>query len=714
MPRRPASRPVLDDAAAAAAGRARRRGSRTTSARRRTSSGRAPAASSGSSSPGRSPRCREPAADPPTDWPVPDPTALYFRASIVEQLPDPLTPLFADLDRRLASTRSLHALFERAPRAATCVRAGDVGLPTINGYAYYRYTPRGYGADHAAQRCPRHFAARHGDGRVGGRRPLAETVSHPRYPASSTAGRRGPWPSCRPPSCWTASVELLDAGTEYYTAVQTIIPLAATSEIVFTAVLRPAGPPRRRPAGARRSCSGSTASRSGRRSRCTTWPRWARDQPGLADALLGHVVDRRGRAAAGAGRLRRRPRRRRGRSARAVRSPPRRYGHAVYNLDFANPVPADDPAPLLDMVRLYLGGGGRRPVRAAAARLHAARGAATRGARAGWTRCVRAPSTRLLRWAQAHRPDPRGRAGRRGPGLAAAAPDAARAGRRLVAARGARPARRRVLAAPARSRPPSAIVRGSAGRSSSERQRLWRGQRRATPPQLLPGHLDGSAVRRDDAGDHGRADRRRADRHRRQRRAGHRDGPGAGRARRTSARCSPATSWSPASPPRPGPPCSPWRRAVVTDIGGPLSHSSIVAREYGIPAVLGTAVATRRIADGAACPWTATPEPSPCSITSTVRRASPIGTRIAGQGRTTAAASPGQPWWVRQCWSPRRAAGGAGPGSARVDPVCVDQHGGAPLLDHDPVVGRPVVVGAAGGGEDVPQQLPSPSSSTPG
>src|SRR6185295_12901053 len=39
--------------------------------------------------------------------------------------------------------------------------------------------------------------------------------------------------------------------------------------------------------------------------------------------------------------------------------------------------------------------------------------------------------------------------------------------------------------------------------------------------------------------------------------------------------------------------------AVVTDVGGPLSHSSIVAREYGIPAVLGTNVATRRIPDGA-------------------------------------------------------------------------------------------------------------------
>jgi pyruvate,water dikinase len=35
--------------------------------------------------------------------------------------------------------------------------------------------------------------------------------------------------------------------------------------------------------------------------------------------------------------------------------------------------------------------------------------------------------------------------------------------------------------------------------------------------------------------------------------------------------------------------------AVVTDIGGPLSHGSIVAREYGIPAVMGTGVATKRI-----------------------------------------------------------------------------------------------------------------------
>lgn len=37
---------------------------------------------------------------------------------------------------------------------------------------------------------------------------------------------------------------------------------------------------------------------------------------------------------------------------------------------------------------------------------------------------------------------------------------------------------------------------------------------------------------------------------------------------------------------------------LVTDIGGALAHGSIVAREYGIPAVMGTSQATRRIRSG--------------------------------------------------------------------------------------------------------------------
>ena len=37
----------------------------------------------------------------------------------------------------------------------------------------------------------------------------------------------------------------------------------------------------------------------------------------------------------------------------------------------------------------------------------------------------------------------------------------------------------------------------------------------------------------------------------------------------------------------------------MTDVGGALSHCGVVAREYGIPCVGGTVVATTKIPDGA-------------------------------------------------------------------------------------------------------------------
>lgn len=39
-------------------------------------------------------------------------------------------------------------------------------------------------------------------------------------------------------------------------------------------------------------------------------------------------------------------------------------------------------------------------------------------------------------------------------------------------------------------------------------------------------------------------------------------------------------------------------KGLVADVGGVLSHGAIVAREYGIPAVMGTQVATRILKDG--------------------------------------------------------------------------------------------------------------------
>jgi len=38
--------------------------------------------------------------------------------------------------------------------------------------------------------------------------------------------------------------------------------------------------------------------------------------------------------------------------------------------------------------------------------------------------------------------------------------------------------------------------------------------------------------------------------------------------------------------------------AAVSDIGGSMSHAAIVAREYGLPAVVGTGTGTQKIKDG--------------------------------------------------------------------------------------------------------------------
>jgi phosphoenolpyruvate synthase/pyruvate phosphate dikinase len=83
----------------------------------------------------------EPAADTPDTWPLPYPKGFYFRASIVEQLPDPLSPLFADLIDGSVS-RSLRSLLTEAA-GTSVIREGDIGMPTINGYAYYYYRTSG-------------------------------------------------------------------------------------------------------------------------------------------------------------------------------------------------------------------------------------------------------------------------------------------------------------------------------------------------------------------------------------------------------------------------------------------------------------------------------------------------------------------------------------------------------------------------------------------
>ncbi|MCU1548272.1 MAG: phosphoenolpyruvate synthase [Arthrobacter sp.] len=549
----------------------------------------------------------EPAADIPDTWPVPYPNGLYFRASIVEQLPDPLSPLFADLIDGSVS-RSVRALLAEAV-GNNIIREDDVGLPTINGYAYYYYRTSGMwrlmGRSLTAVRALVRGKAHMG---VAGWREF----SRPRYEGIIKDWSAKPVGKLSGRDLLEGVQSLLDAGTVYYTAVQSIIPIAATSEISFRMyydkfVRRHGDPP------AQTFLLGYDSEPIRSEKSLYALATWAQGMPDLAPAILGTPTT----ALA---------------ESQRTGSPPAgvdpglwqqwhsrfqdhlgRFGHAVYNLDFVSPVPADDPSPLLETVKFYLRGQGNDPherQRLSAARREDQTGRIITRLR----RSRRVPFVRLLRWAQSAAPireDALADVGLAWPLLRRMLLEL---GQRLVDSgviaesadvfwlrhQELRSAVEFGLAAP--GAPAAAAIAGAErpvrADAVEERKMLWRGQAKAAAPQLLPEsrwmeRAFGSmmpARSQDQPGDVIKG-------------AGASSGRVSAPARvlggpQDFARMAPgdvlvARITTPA-----------WTSlfamasAVVTDVGGPLSHSSIVAREYGIPAVLGTGVATQRLTSG--------------------------------------------------------------------------------------------------------------------
>ena len=549
----------------------------------------------------------EPAADTPDTWPLPYPNSLYFRASIVEQLPDPLSPLFADMiDGSVA--RSLKSLMAEA-LGRHVIRDGDVGLPTINGYAYYHY--RNAGMWRMMRKLPQALGAlARGKAHMGvaGWRGF----SHPKYERVIKEWQAKP-PAELPGEDLLAGVQaLLDAGTVYYTAVQSIIPLAATSEMSFRAfydklVRRDGDPP------AQTFLLGYDSEPIRAEMSLYDLAGWARSDPGLTSALLDEPTaalaksQRTGTPPAGVNDALWQEWRFAFREHLAL------YGHAVYNLDFASPVPADDPSALLDTVKFYLRGQGTGP--------HERQRLSTErreelteqmAARLGPRR--RVAFLRLLRWAQDTAPireDALADVGLAWPLL-----------RQMLLELGQRLVGSGVIAAPddvfwlryqelrsavefglAAPGAQGAVVIAGAGRpvraaAVEERRMLWRGQAKADAPQMLPESrwMDKAFGSMMPAGlQHQVGDVIK--------------GVGAS-AGRVTAPARVLTRPQDFGTMQPGDvlvariTTPAWTSlfamasAVVTDVGGPLSHSSIVAREYGIPAVLGTGVATQRLSTG--------------------------------------------------------------------------------------------------------------------
>ncbi|MBP1135456.1 pyruvate,water dikinase [Arthrobacter sp. PvP023] len=547
----------------------------------------------------------EPAGETPRDWSVPYPKGLYFRASIVEQLPDPLSPLFADLIDGSVS-RSLNALMDQA-FGKSSLRDGDLGLPAINGYAYYYYRTaalwRLMGKTPAAVRALIRGEAHMG---VQGWREY----SHPRYVRVVESWSAKPLADLTGEELLEGVSALLDAGTVYYTAVQSIIPIATSSELAFQKfydkfVRQDGDPP------AATFLLGYDSQPIRAEKSLFDLAGWSLGVPGLAEAILATPTKLLARA--------------QGSGTPPVGMDPGlwqqwehrlqlhldRFGHTVYNLDFINPVPADDASPLLDTLKFYLRGQGNDPHRrqelAAArredstgrilARLHPAR---------------RKAFVRLLRWAQGPAPIREDALADVGLGWPLMRRMLRELGQRLVAAgliadsgdvfwlrhQEIGSAVEFGLAAPGGPAAITGADRPVLAESVAERKLRWRGQRNAAAPQMLP---EIRWLQRSLAGMMPEGSQ--------EQRGNTIKGVGASQGR-VSAPARVLAGPEDFSLMQPGEvlvarittpawtPLFAMASAVVTDVGGPLSHGSIVAREYGIPAVLGAGVATRRITSG--------------------------------------------------------------------------------------------------------------------
>ena len=538
----------------------------------------------------------EPEADPPTDWSVPETGGMYARASIVEQMPDPLSPLFADLIGG-AVVRSLRKLFDEM-LGGDAMREGDLAFLTVNGYAYYFYgfAPMG----RILLKSPSAFRVLLGSGARSGQRRWQE-YARPRYAKTVEEWESKRLDDLPAKDILEGVLELLDAGTEYYTSVQMIIPLATTSELLFTSfynvlVRREGDPP------ATVFLLGFDSMPIRAEKSLFDLATWCGENPELVAALVDTPSEeapellQTGEPPAGVGEEAWNEWRSR------FQDHLDRYGRTVYNLDFVNVVPADDPAPLFDTLKFYLRGGGRNPherqTRAAERREEAAAAVLER---------LDAPRRklfgRLLEWAQDVAPmreDALADVGLAWPLMRRMLLEL---GRRLVEA-GIVEKRDDVfwLLREEAEKLAATMNAGETGLGSisdavERRKMLWRGQRRVTPPQLLPedswimvmeGLMPAASKEQTGATIKG-------------------VGASAGQVTATARVLSGPADFGQM---RPGEvlvaaiTTPAWTSlfamasAVVTDVGGPLSHSSIVAREYGIPAVLGTGVATRRILSG--------------------------------------------------------------------------------------------------------------------
>jgi phosphohistidine swiveling domain-containing protein len=532
---------------------------------------------------------------------MPDPKGQYMRASIIDMMPDPVSPLF--------TTMAFEAYDAGLKRAMADITRSKPVLPeehlvTIHGYAYQDTHVSGgmlwWTVTRMLPAFPRMLRTGVSYWREHGRAPYVEAAQ--RWEARSLAD--------------LSTAELLDGAREIVrgamynlTAQMTWMGACAGSEMLFTRVydklVKRSGEPEATafvmgydsiPIRAEKSLYDLAVWCGARVSPETREPlaAYILDTPSDQllvelenDAALANVAEDDWQM-----------------FRERFRTHVRQFGHIIYDLDFGKALPLDDPTPMLETCKLYLRGEGANPYERQGS-LETRRVEAVEAVLSRVKGLKRWAFRTTLRWAQSLaeiREDALADIGLGYPVL-----------RRMLRELGGRLVVERAIEVPddvfwlrheELEQAAGALERGEPAPGMVERVRerkaSWQRAKSVTPPPVLPpskkkvmGISVEGMVAADESSHTGDT----------------LQGMGTSAGQVTAPACvlhgpedfgqmqsgcvlvasitTPA--WTPLFA---------MASAVVTDVGGPLSHGSIVAREYGIPAVMGTGVATRRIRSG--------------------------------------------------------------------------------------------------------------------
>jgi pyruvate,water dikinase len=530
----------------------------------------------------------EPEALLPTTWQRPRGCYAAMRNNIVELMAEPLTPLFDTLGRSCVNASMNRAMTEFMGRPDILPAEAII---SVNGYAYYNGSlglrQIGFVLLHSIGIAKRMFRGAEAQWQM----------VRPRYAATIERWDAIEWREQSGAEILSGVRELMAAAIDAFCALAYgILPGAWISEALFTVVYRFVK--RRDDPSAPTYLLGYDSVSIQAEKGLYDLAEWVRSHTDLA-AYLSHTSSAQLAAQLSSEQV---PLGVNGAEWREWQSRfqahLRRYGHAIYNLDFANPVPADDPTPLLDTCQMFIDGQGTNPHERQQA-------AADRRERATQTMLARLKGLRLKLFrkyvtsAQHYAPlreDGLADLGLSYPLL-----------RQMLRELGRRFTLSGLIDQPDDvfwltqdevKQAVAQIDRGETVHSLSAlipaRRAAWRAALRVTPPLMLP-HMK-------------LIEKMKTARKRRESKDSLKGvAASPGRVTATARVLNGPEDFDQmqtgdvlvASITTPAwTPLFARAAAVVTDVGGPLSHGSIVAREYGIPAVLGTGVATTRIHSG--------------------------------------------------------------------------------------------------------------------